>query len=550
MPKRVGRYEVGRTLGEGTFAKVKLAKNIETGEMVAVKVIVKEKIFKHKMADQIKREIAIMKVIRHPCVVQLLEVLASRTKVYMVLELVTGGELFDKIVSTGKLPEKEARRYFQQLVDGVEYCHFKGICHRDLKPENLLLDSRSNLKISDFGLSALPKQLEHDGLLHTTCGTPNYVAPEVLLDKGYDGKLADIWTCGVILFVLMAGYLPFDEPALGPLFKKISKADFICPPWFSADVKAMLHRLLEPNPTKRISIAELKTMEWFARDYVPCVGYDTQVDPFADGPGGEGLDGVFKGADEEDVPPAPDIKKPPLPASPRAPGMPITMNAFELLTLSSGLDLSGMFTRREDAVKRHTRFTSTRPVAEIIQRISAAAEATGFTVQTRSYKVKLEGQVRANTPLTLVAQLIEIAPNVYMVEFRKAKGDTMEYHKYYKALTKELKDIMIARVDSAQNSAHNSPRALSPRAVAANGPFGRAEPSSNPAPSPPSGAALTEALNAKARPTSPLVPSAVGQTASNGIPPVSTQAAAKVKKEKTAPKSPFARLKGTFTGSS
>ena len=175
-----------------------------------------------------------MKLVHHKSIVKLMEVLASRTKIFIVIELVTGGELFDKIVSAGRLDEDKARLYFRQLVDGVEYCHSKGVCHRDLKPENLLLDENGMLKISDFGLSALYDG-DADGnssrsqLLHTTCGTPNYVAPEVLADKGYDGRTADVWSCGVILYVLLAGFLPFDEPTMTALFRKIQSADFECP---------------------------------------------------------------------------------------------------------------------------------------------------------------------------------------------------------------------------------------------------------------------------------------------------------------------------------
>lgn len=157
--RKVGKYEVGRTIGEGTFAKVKFAQNTETGESVAMKILDRNTIIKHKMMEQIKREISIMKLVRHPYVVRLHEVLASRTKIYIILEYITGGELFDKIIHQGRLSEAESRRYFQQLIDGVGYCHSKGVYHRDLKPENLLLDSLGNLKISDFGLSALPEQV-------------------------------------------------------------------------------------------------------------------------------------------------------------------------------------------------------------------------------------------------------------------------------------------------------------------------------------------------------------------------------------------------------
>ncbi|KAK4405416.1 CBL-interacting serine/threonine-protein kinase [Sesamum angolense] len=142
-----------------------------------------------------------MKMIKHPNVLNLFEVMASRTKIYIVLEYVDGGELFDKIAKYGKLHDDAARRYFQQLISAVDYCHSRGIYHRDLKPENLLLDSCGVLKVSDFGLSAFAKQVREDGLLHTACGTPNYVAPEVLTDKGYDGTSSDVWSCGENLVI-------------------------------------------------------------------------------------------------------------------------------------------------------------------------------------------------------------------------------------------------------------------------------------------------------------------------------------------------------------
>nr|XP_029119892.1 CBL-interacting protein kinase 9 isoform X5 [Elaeis guineensis] len=236
---RVGKFELGRTLGEGTFAKVKFARNVQTGDSVAIKILDKDQVLRHKMVELIKREISTMKLIKHPNVVQLYEVMASKTKIYIVLEFVNGGELFDKIVKHGRLKEDEARRYFQQLINAVDYCHSRGVYHRDLKPENLLLDSYGNLKVSDFGLSAFAPQIREDGLLHTACGTPNYVAPEVLNDKGYDGTASDIWSCGVILFVLMAGYLPFDEPNLMALYKK------------------------------RITIPQILEDEWFTKGYKP-----------------------------------------------------------------------------------------------------------------------------------------------------------------------------------------------------------------------------------------------------------------------------------------
>ena len=153
--RRVGKYEIGISLGEGTFGKVKKAVNVQTGEVVAIKILDKEKIQKQNMGAQVKKEISIMKLVRHHFVVKLKEVLASKTKIFIVLELVTGGELFDKIVEAQRFDTETARFYFQQLVVGTIFCHNNGVCHRDLKPENLLLDGNQNLKISDFGLSSM-----------------------------------------------------------------------------------------------------------------------------------------------------------------------------------------------------------------------------------------------------------------------------------------------------------------------------------------------------------------------------------------------------------
>ncbi|CAN1811967.1 CBL-interacting serine/threonine-protein kinase 6 [Linum perenne] len=183
-------------LGHGTFAKVYHARNLQSGKSVAMKVVGKEKVIKVGMTDQIKREISVMKMVKHQNIVELHEVMARRLK------------------------EDVARVYFQQLISAIDFCHSRGVYHRDLKPENLLLDEEGNLKVTDFGLSAFSEHLKQDGLLHTTCGTPAYVAPEVIKKKGYNGAKADLWSCGVILYVLLAGFLPFQDDNLVTMYRK------------------------------------------------------------------------------------------------------------------------------------------------------------------------------------------------------------------------------------------------------------------------------------------------------------------------------------------
>ncbi|XP_075519063.1 CBL-interacting serine/threonine-protein kinase 9-like isoform X5 [Primulina tabacum] len=419
----VGKYELGRTLGEGSFGKVKFARNTQsTGEYaVAIKIIDRHRVLSSHMVEQIKREISTMKMIKHPNVLNILEVMASKTKIYIVLEYVGGGELFDKIARQGKLKEGVARMYFQQLINAVDYCHSRGVYHRDLKPENLLLDSHGVLKVSDFGLSAFSKQ--EDGLLHTACGTPNYVAPEVLNDKGYDGTTSDVWSCGVILFVLMAGYLPFEEPNLMVLYRKIYKADFSFPPWFSSNAKRLIKRILDPNPLTRITIPEILENDWFKKDYKqPCFRQEEDVNL-------DDVDAVFN--DSEDYLVSERKEKP------------VSMNAFELISRSQGFSLENLFDKQMGLVKRETRFTSTCPANEIMSKIEEAAKPLGFNVHKRNYKMKLQGDKSGRKgQLAVATEVFEVAPSLHMVELRKTGGDTLEFHKFYKTFSSGLKDIV------------------------------------------------------------------------------------------------------------
>ncbi|GAB2291106.1 CBL-interacting serine/threonine-protein kinase 9 [Dionaea muscipula] len=420
---RVGKYELGRTVGEGSFAKVKYARNVETGESVAIKILNRDQVLHHKMVEQIKREIATMKVIKHPNVIQLHEVMASKTKIYIVLDFIDGGELFDKIAKHGRLKEDEARTYFQQLINAVDYCHSRGVYHRDLKPENLLLDSYDVLKVSDFGLSAFSQQVREDGLLHTACGTPNYVAPEVLTDKGYDGTSADVWSCGVILFVLMAGYLPFDDVNLMSLYKKIQRADFSCPSWFSTAARKFIKRILDPNPLTRISIAEILEDEWFKKDYQPpkfAQDEDVNLDD---------INAAFNHSEENLVT--------------ERRGKPVSMNAFELISGSQGFSLENLFEKQPAFVKRETRFTSQRPANEIMTKIEEAAKNMDFNVRKQNYKMKLKGHESGRKGhLSVATEVFEVAPSLHVVELRKTGGDTLEFHKFYKNFSSGLKDIV------------------------------------------------------------------------------------------------------------
>ncbi|XP_043723290.1 CBL-interacting protein kinase 1-like isoform X3 [Telopea speciosissima] len=338
----------------------------------------------------------------------------------MVLEYVNGGELFDRIASKGRLTEAEGRRLFQQLIDGVSYCHDKGVFHRDLKPENVLVDTKGNIKISDFGLSALPQHYRDDGLLHTTCGSPNYVAPEVLANRGYDGAMSDLWSCGVILYVILIGYLPFDDRNLAVLYQKIFKGDVQIPKWLSPSAKNLIKKMLDPNPQTRISMAEIKANDWFNRDYVPANPYDEEEDIFIDAEAFS-MQGVTADKEED-------------------PGLPTLINAFQLIGMSSCLDLSGFF-EKEEASERKIMFTSNYSSKDLLEKIEDIVTEMGFLVQKRKGKLKVmqenKGHKRPGS-LSVAAEVFKISKSLYVVELRKAYGDPMSYRQLCSKLSNEL----------------------------------------------------------------------------------------------------------------
>lgn len=259
---RIGRYQIIKTLGEGSFGKVKLAQHLSTEQRVALKIINRKTLAKSDMQGRIEREISYLRLLRHPHIIKLYDVIKSKDEIIMVIEY-AGKELFDYIVQRGKMPEDEGRRFFQQITSAVEYCHRHKIVHRDLKPENLLLDEQLNVKIADFGLSNI---MTDGNFLKTSCGSPNYAAPEVISGKLYAGPEVDVWSAGVILYVMLCGRLPFDDEFIPALFKKISNGVYTLPNYLSPGAKHLLTRMLVVNPLNRITIHEIMEDEWFKQN--------------------------------------------------------------------------------------------------------------------------------------------------------------------------------------------------------------------------------------------------------------------------------------------
>ncbi|KAH6799093.1 SNF1 kinase-like protein 10 [Perilla frutescens var. frutescens] len=258
-------YRLGKTLGHGSFGKVKIAEHIRTGLKVAIKILNRRRMGSPDMEEKVRREIKICRLFVHPHVIRLYEVIETPTDIYVIMEYVTRGELFDYIVERGRLQEDEARHFFQQIIAGVEYCHRNMVVHRDLKPENLLLDSKGNVKIADFGLSNIMR----DGhFLRTSCGSPNYAAPEVVSGKLYAGPEVDIWSCGVILYALLCGALPFDDENIPNLFKKIKSGLYTLPSHLSSGARELIPRMLVVDPMKRITTREIRQHPWF-KAYLP-----------------------------------------------------------------------------------------------------------------------------------------------------------------------------------------------------------------------------------------------------------------------------------------
>ena len=263
----IDNFKIEKTIGEGTFGKVKIGIHIPTGEKVAIKILEQDKIQDNEDLERITREIKYLKILKHPNIIQIFQIIEDKKNYYLIMEFAKCGELFTHIVNNKRLSETEAAIFYTQLIKGLSFIHKHNIVHRDIKPENLLLKENNILTIIDFGLS---NQYQPGGLLLTPCGSPCYAAPEMILGRYYSGLMVDIWSSGIVLYAMVCGYLPFEDKNNDKLYKKILSGHFEIPDRLSPNCKDLITKILKVNPKKRIKLEEIMKhpflkngMEWY-----------------------------------------------------------------------------------------------------------------------------------------------------------------------------------------------------------------------------------------------------------------------------------------------
>ncbi|GAB1518284.1 serine/threonine-protein kinase gin4 [Rhizoctonia solani] len=268
----VGPWRLGKVIGRGSSGLVRVATHKINGQMAAVKIMSTEAIFNSRMSvdgdpeqaeriiQSIEREIVIMKLLEHPNILGLLDVWEAKGLLFVIMEYIDGGELFDYIVEKGRIPIPEAIHYFQQVMYAVAYCHRFRIAHRDLKPENILMDKNNNIKVADFGMAAF---VPRDSFLYTSCGSPHYASPEVVSGLAYNGAISDVWSCGVILYALLSGKLPFDDEDIRALLGKVREGNYSIPADIPWPAQNLIRRMMEKDVDRRIEVVEVLQHPFF-----------------------------------------------------------------------------------------------------------------------------------------------------------------------------------------------------------------------------------------------------------------------------------------------
>jgi serine/threonine protein kinase len=526
MKQKIGQYTIGRTLGEGAYGKVKLAQTEQSEKPYAIKILSRQSLQRVDEKEMLLSEIKTMAEVFHPFVVNLFEVLSGSKEVYLVLEFLSGGELYDVVKSSGKLDEQRARTYFQQICQGVRFCHSRGVFHRDLKPENIFLDlERKTCKVGDFGLAA--QKVNTDGSLRTICGTPNYAAPEVMAGSrrlktekafekeytrakqtGYDGKIADIWSCGCILYFMLTGDCPFHGANFIELQTQIQKVNPYYGPDLNKKAVKVLEIILVKEPKKRATWQQIFRKSWFKIDYKPAkikrLGSSSRsvVDIRLESDvsssvrerelnGGDSADEFsdFSNDDDENFNDDDEISEMTLSressGAVTSSGSPTLfptrgihknqnsilqrqaslnptfergnnreairkINAFELMNLTA-FDCTHMFDDYANVSNSTTRFISSSSESDIEKAVVVAAQKSGCEVKAVPNKpLRLRHSASA---VQIVVEKYEVVPGIYMVNFNRLSGNRDAYYELFYEIKKKpmIKSLMVQGSSKEKN---------------------------------------------------------------------------------------------------
>ncbi|XP_029508471.1 serine/threonine-protein kinase Chk1 [Oncorhynchus nerka] len=436
-------WDLIQTLGEGAYGEVRLLVNRQTGEAVAVKVIDTSQ--GKECSENVKKEICINKVLSHPNVVRFFGHRREGPTVYLFLEYCSGGELFDRIEPDLGMPEREAHRFFQQLMAAVEYLHSVGITHRDIKPENILLDDKDNLKLSDFGLATMFRHRGRERRLNRLCGTLPYVAPELLSKLEFNAQPADVWACGIVLTAMLAGELPWDQPSEScqEYSDWLQKKTYLSP-WkkIKHTPLSLLSKLLQALPEERLSISDLKTDPWFSQTFTPLASHNklllsdrlllhrnnsdrvqfssSQPDPAL---------GVWEGSVCVGVQDQVSFSQPARPDN--------------MLLGSQLLGTPGASqTPWQRLVRRMTRFFTTLDSSASCSALRDTCINLGHTFKhTCTNQVTVSTLDRRNNKLIFKVHLMELDERV-LLDFRLSKGDGLEFKRVFLKIKQKLSDII------------------------------------------------------------------------------------------------------------
>lgn len=447
-------WDLVQTLGEGAYGEVRLLVNKKTEEAVAVKVVDMAKA--KDCIENVKKEVCICKMLSHPNIVRFFGHRSEGTTQYIFLEYCSGGELFDRIEPDVGMPEKEAHRFFQQLIAGVEYLHSLGITHRDIKPENILLDDKDNLKISDFGLATMFRHRGRERLLNRLCGTLPYVAPELMSRSAFHAEPADNWACGIVLTAMLAGELPWDQPSencqeyLDWLEKKLYLT-----PWKKIDAVplSLLSKMLLHNPEERITIPEIKKHRWFSRSFKSVTGVKRQSET------------PVSKMSRTDSELSPMTRKNSNDRAQISSSQPEPQAMWEEKEVSVHSDVSVSFSQPacldhmliasqmlgtpgasqgpwQRLVRRMTRFFTTVKAEPSCIALRDACIAMGHTwKQSCTNQATVSTMDRRNNKLIFIVHFLEMEERI-LVDFRLSKGDGLEFKRIFLKLKQKLSDII------------------------------------------------------------------------------------------------------------